>query len=66
MLSGKKRNGGVNTIIIETLREYDDKIPIDFLAKKIGRERNEITKYLEDLETKGILHNDGNYVYITH
>jgi hypothetical protein len=66
MLAGKRKNGGINTSIVDTLTEYNDKIPIDFLAKRIGRERNEIAPYLDALESKGILSNDGNYVRISN
>jgi predicted transcriptional regulator len=66
MYSGRKKNGGINTSILETLKEYNDKIPIDFLAKRIGREREEIAKYLEALEEKGVVRNEGNLVYISN
>ena len=66
MYSGRKKNGGINISILETLKEYNDKVPIDFLAKRIGREREEIAKYLEALEEKGVVRNEGNYVYISN
>lgn len=66
MYSGRKKNGGINTSILETLKEYNDKVPIDFLARRIGREREEIAKYLEALEEKGVVRNEGNLVYISN
>jgi predicted transcriptional regulator len=60
-----RKNGGINTSIIEALKEYNDKLPIDFLAKRIGRDREEITKYLDALVSKGIVQNDGNYVSLS-
>lgn len=66
MIDVKTKAGGINTIIIQTLKEFNDEIPIDFLARRIGRERTEILKYLEALETEGIIKHKGNNVSISY
>jgi len=55
---------GISTAIIKVLKSYSKKIPVDFLAKSIGRSTPEIQGYLEDLKDEGIIKLDGDDVSI--
>jgi len=60
----EKASLGVNTAIINILQKYNKKIPIDFVAKTIGRRSLEIQAYVEKLERKGIIARDGENISI--
>jgi predicted ArsR family transcriptional regulator len=51
----------LNTAIVTTLKEYGP-IPVDFLAKLLGRRTAEILEYLESLEREGVVRRDGEKV----
>jgi len=46
---------GINTAIVRVLKEYDKNLPIEFLAKKIGRETSETRSNIEELIEEGVV-----------
>jgi predicted transcriptional regulator len=54
----------INQAIIKTLKDYHKKLPIDFLAKVIGRQADEIKDDLEGLKNKGVIEVDDQGVSI--
>jgi len=48
-------SAGINSSIVRTLQNYNSEIPIDFLAKKVGRRRSEVLVYLIALNEKGVV-----------
>lgn len=55
---------GIGTLIVNTLREYGT-IPVDFLAKVLGRRTPEILDYLEILEREGVIQREGEQVSLS-
>jgi len=60
----EKASLGINTAIIDILQKYNRKIPIDFVAKVIGRRTYEIQGYVKKLEQEGIIERDGEDIAI--
>jgi len=52
----------INMIIVTTLHGYGRLIPIDFLAKRLRRNRTEILEPLDTLEQAGIIYRDNDHV----
>ncbi len=53
--------GGEATAIVRTLREYKSirpALPIDFVARQVGRRPKELQESLEQLENKGVIRID--------
>lgn len=46
---------GTSVAIINTLKLYHEKIPIDFLLKKIGGKRPEFEEKIKKLEKAGVV-----------
>ncbi len=60
----RKTSLGINTAIINVLQKYNKKVPIDFVARTIGRRPLEIQAYVKRLERKGIIERDGDDIFI--
>jgi hypothetical protein len=56
-----KESVGLSTLIVSTLQEYGT-IPIDFLAKVLGRRTPEIQDDLDILEQERVIHREGENV----
>lgn len=54
-LHNSRQRLGLNTSILKTVREHHKPIPIDYLAKIYGRQREEIQPYLNKLEEEGLI-----------
>lgn len=54
-LHNSRQRLGLNTSILKTVREYRKPIPVDYLAKLYGRQREEIQPYLNKLEEEGLI-----------
>jgi predicted transcriptional regulator len=46
---------GTSVAIINTLKLYKKKMPLDFLSKKIGRKSSEIKAQIKKLEKAGVV-----------
>ncbi len=55
-------SGGPSTILVKFLREYDQQLPLDFVAMVLGRTRSEIDQEVEGLERQGIAKRLGHEV----
>lgn len=55
---------GLSMLIVITLKEYGT-IPIDFLAKVLGRRPSEIEEYLENLERERVIERKGEKVSLS-
>jgi len=51
----KSTGSGIATVIIRTLSKYRGTMPIDLLAKEVGRNTPEILDYLKKLESEEVL-----------
>ena len=60
----EKSSLGVNSAIVDILQKYNRKIPIDFVAKVIGRRSLEIQSNVTKLEQEGIIERDGEDITI--
>lgn len=52
---------GLSTLIVSTLQQYG-RVPVDFLAKALGRRTPEILDYLGLLEQEGVIERQGDTV----
>ena len=57
-------SSGVSTAIVKALKIYSKSIPVDFLARLIGRSSTEVEKSLADLEKNGVVKRDGDTVSV--
>jgi predicted transcriptional regulator len=55
---------GVAELIVTALKKYGT-LPDSFLSRLLGRERQEIEKYLRSLEQKGLIRRNGPNVSLT-
>ena len=57
---GEIQEIGINTAIVGVLRKYDKEIPVDYLAREVGRRTHEIQEPLKILDEHSIvkIHND--------
>lgn len=55
---------GLSTQIVGILRKYGT-IPVDFLARSLGRHASEIMRDLDSLEHEGVLKRDGEQVRLS-
>ena len=55
---------GLSTQIVAILKQYR-RIPVDFLARRLGRHTSEIREDLESLEREGVLERDGEQVTLS-
>ena len=60
----EKSSLGVNSAIINILQKYNKRIPIDFVAKVIGRRSFEIQNNVTKLEQEGIIERHGEDINI--
>lgn len=54
-LHNSRQRLGLNTSILKTVCEHRKPIPVDYLAKIYGRQREEIQPYLNKLEDEGLV-----------
>ncbi|HAC16393.1 MAG TPA: hypothetical protein DCE78_10690 [Bacteroidetes bacterium] len=50
---------GVASAIVEVLRDYNQELPIGFVARMLGQDPTEIDPYLIQLENKRIIKRNG-------
>ncbi len=56
---------GINTAIVKVLKEYNEDVSIDFLAKVIGRDVSETQSNLLGLKEEGVIEfSEENKVHI--
>lgn len=55
---------GLSMAILEILRKYKKPIPIEYLAKILGRRDVEINEKINALQKEGIIARDGNKVSV--
>lgn len=60
----EKSSLGINTAIINILQKYNKRIPIDFVAKVIGRRSFEIQNNVAKLVQEGIIERHGEDITI--
>lgn len=60
----EKSSLGVNSAIVNVLQKYNKRIPIDFVAKVIGRRSFEIQNNVTKLEQEGIIERHGEDINI--
>lgn len=53
---------GLNMAIVTTLKSYKRELPIDFLARTLGRQSYEIRPNLQNLERMGVVRIVGDNV----
>ncbi len=46
---------GINTAIVDVLKRYNKEIPVDYLAREVGRRTHEIQGSLKNLEDHKIV-----------
>ena len=56
---------GINTAIVGVLRKYNKEIPVDYLAREVGRRTYEIQEPLKNLEEHRIVKMHDNFVSIS-
>jgi predicted transcriptional regulator len=54
----------VGQLIVSILSEYKRALPIDFVAKVVGRTAQEIRPELQNLEERGAIHCDDDRVQL--
>jgi hypothetical protein len=53
---------GINTGIVQTLKAYNRALPVDFVARYIGRQPYEIQSDIKNLERMGVIQRIGENI----